>query len=122
MANIDAKFEGSNWAAPVPFCGNRFEFRAVGSAQNVVFSLVVLNTAVANCMWRLSSMFEGGLTPCDVVATMLQVNLGAIFNEKWLFSKVAGRSGKARSPKLKEWPVILDVMWWYAAGACEAML
>jgi len=46
----------------------------------VAFPLAVLNTAVAEGMWELSSMFEGGLTPRDVVATMLQVNLGAIFS------------------------------------------
>jgi len=40
----------------------------------------VLFTAVAKGMWELSSMFEGGLTPQDAVATMLQVNRGAIFN------------------------------------------
>ena len=61
---------------PLIFLPVEIEARAVGSAQNVVFSLVVLYTAVAEGMWELSSLFEGGLTPRDMVAMVSQVNLG----------------------------------------------
>jgi len=37
-----------NRTSPFAFTGNRFEFRAVGSAQNCAAPLIVLNTAVAN--------------------------------------------------------------------------
>merc|ERR1711991_411378 len=77
VADLNARFEDRNRTAPVPFCGNRFEFRAVGSAQNVAFPLAVLNTAVAEGMWKLSSMIEEGLTPRDAVASMLRENFGA---------------------------------------------
>ena len=88
VADLNARFEDRNRTAPVPFCGNRFEFRAVGSAQNVAFPLAVLNTAVAEGMSKLSSMIEEGLTPRDAVASMLKENFGAIFNgdgysEEW---------------------------------------
>jgi len=68
--------------------GNRFEFRAVGSSQNIGFPLAVLNTAVAEGLSKLSSMIEEGMTPRDAVATMLKENFDSIFNgdgysEEW---------------------------------------
>ena len=35
VSPIPAGIEDRNRTAPFPFCGNRFEFRAVGSAQNI---------------------------------------------------------------------------------------
>merc|ERR1719456_741244 len=72
VAPINARLEDRNRTAPIPFCGNRFEFRAVGSSQNVAFPLAVLNTAVAEGMSKLSDMIEGGKSPRDAVASMLK--------------------------------------------------
>merc|ERR1712136_536801 len=88
VADLNARFEDRNRTAPVPFCGNRFEFRAVGSSQNIGFPLAVLNTAVAEGLSELSSMIEGGKTPRDAVALMLSDNFDAVFNgdgysEEW---------------------------------------
>jgi len=88
VADLNARFEDRNRTAPVPFCGNRFEFRAVGSSQNIGFPLAVLNTAVAEGLSKLSSMIEGGKTPRDAVALMLSDNFDAVFNgdgysEEW---------------------------------------
>ena len=48
-------------ALPFPFCGNRFEFRAVGSTQNIAFPLAIVNTAYAESMAELSDRgLEGG--------------------------------------------------------------
>ena len=80
VADLSARFEDRNRTAPVPFCGNRFEFRAVGSSQNIGFPLAVLNTAVAEGLSKLSSMIEEGMTPRDAVATMLKENFDSIFN------------------------------------------
>jgi len=88
VAAFSARLEDRNRTAPIPFCGNRFEFRAVGSSQNVGFPLTVLNTAVAEGMSKLSGMIEGGMKPRDAVASMLKESFGAIFNgdgysEEW---------------------------------------
>merc|ERR1712159_24148 len=39
--------EDRNRTAPFPWCGNRFEFRAVGSSQNCAFPVSVCNTIMA---------------------------------------------------------------------------
>merc|ERR1711871_855052 len=52
--------EDRNRTAPIPFCGNRFEFRAVGSSQNISFPLAVLNTAVADGLDTISNKIEAG--------------------------------------------------------------
>lgn len=39
-----------NRTAPFPFCGNRFEFRAVGSSQNCCFPVMVCN-AIMSAGW-----------------------------------------------------------------------
>jgi len=101
VADISARFEDRNRTAPVPYCGNRFEFRAVGSAQNVAFPLAVLNTAVAEGMWKLSSMIEEGLTPRDAVASMLRENFGAIFNGDGYSQEWQVEAAKRGLPNLK---------------------
>jgi len=88
VAPFNARLEDRNRTAPVPFCGNRFEFRAVGSAQNISFPLAVLNTAVAEGMSKISELIEGGKSARDAVATILKDSSAAIFNgdgysEEW---------------------------------------
>lgn len=39
-----------NRTSPFAFTGNRFEFRAVGSASNCAAAMIVLNSAVADCL------------------------------------------------------------------------
>jgi len=72
--------EDRNRTAPLPFCGNRFEFRAVGSSQNIAFPMAVLNTAVADGCAAISDKIEGGMSARDAVAAVLDDNWRAIFN------------------------------------------
>jgi len=78
--NIKGGSEDRNRTAPLPFCGNRFEFRAVGSSQNIAFPMAVLNTAVADGCAVISDLIEGGKSPRDAVAQVLSENWRAIFN------------------------------------------
>jgi len=80
VAPFQARFEDRNRTAPIPYCGNRWEFRAVGSAQNVNFPLTMLNTAVADGMAAISKQIEGGKSPRDAVADILKDSIAAIFN------------------------------------------
>lgn len=47
-----------NRTSPFAFTGNRFEFRAVGSSVNVASAMYVLNTAVAQQMFRFRKLVD----------------------------------------------------------------
>jgi glutamine synthetase len=66
--------------ADLGLLGNRFEFRAVGSSQNIGFPLAVLNTAVADGLDTISSKIEAGASPRDAVASVLADNWHGVFN------------------------------------------
>lgn len=76
----EVALEDRNRTAPFPFCGNRFEFRAVGSSQNIAQPLAFLNTAVADGLSHLSDLIEGGMTPRDAVAQVMKENERCVFN------------------------------------------
>ena len=48
-----------NRTSPFAFTGNKFEFRMVGSSQNIALSNIVLNTAVANSFKEFADELEG---------------------------------------------------------------
>lgn len=48
-----------NRTSPFAFTGNKFEFRMVGSSQNIALSNIVLNTAVANSLSEFADVLEG---------------------------------------------------------------
>jgi glutamine synthetase len=50
-----------NRTSPFAFTGNKFEFRAVGSSQNVAFPAVCLNVAVAESLDYMSSQLEAAM-------------------------------------------------------------
>ena len=80
--------EDRNRTAPIPFCGNRFEFRAVGGNQHIAMPLTFLHAAVADSCGALADAIEGGASPRDAVASMLAEHKAAIFcgdgyDEKW---------------------------------------
>ena len=48
-----------NRTSPFAFTGNKFEFRMVGSSQNIALANIVLNTAVANSFSEFADRLEG---------------------------------------------------------------
>ena len=48
-----------NRTSPFAFTGNKFEFRMVGSSQNIALSNIVLNTAVAKSLADFADVLEG---------------------------------------------------------------
>merc|ERR1712066_941271 len=76
---VEANVEDRNRTAPFPFCGNRYEFRAVGSSQNCSFPVMVCNAIMAAGMAELSSKIEGGQSARDAVADMYKINRHVIF-------------------------------------------
>ena len=93
--NLERNLEDRNRTAPFPFCGNRFEFRAVGSAQNINFPLAMLNAAVAEGMSLLSEKCEGGMDIRDAVAEMFQEHKATIFNGNGYSEEWNGPGGEA---------------------------
>merc|ERR1719335_49301 len=77
--SISANVEDRNRTAPFPFCGNRFEFRAVGSSQNCSFPVMICNTIMAAGMAQLSNLIEKGMKHRDAVAQMYKDNMHVIF-------------------------------------------
>jgi glutamine synthetase len=74
--------EDRNRTAPFPWCGNRFEFRAVGSSQNCAFPVAVCNTIMASGMAKLSKLIEGGTNHRDAVAALFLEAKHVIFTGK----------------------------------------
>ena len=48
-----------NRTSPFAFTGNKFEFRMVGSSQNIALSNIVINTAVAEALTEFADKLEG---------------------------------------------------------------
>jgi len=80
VSPIPAGIEDRNRTAPFPFCGNRYEFRAVGSAQNIALPLALLNTAMAESIGVLADRIEGGENVRDAVAGMYEEHMPVIFS------------------------------------------
>lgn len=62
IPNISKDYTDRNRTSPFAFTGNKFEFRAVGSSQNVAVPMAILNAAVAQsfkeCTARLTEILK----------------------------------------------------------------
>merc|ERR1711998_574427 len=72
--------EDRNRTSPFPYGGHRFEFRAVGSAQNVSMVNTVLNTLTADAFSNFSDAIEAGASPREVATESLNKHWKVIFN------------------------------------------
>jgi glutamine synthetase len=77
--DVESNVEDRNRTAPFPFCGNRYEFRAVGSSQNCSMPVMLCNAVMAAGMDELSTRIEGGAKTRDAVADMYKLNRKVIF-------------------------------------------
>lgn len=80
IAPIAVPAEDRNRTSPFPYGGHRFEFRAVGSAQNVSMVNTVLNTITASAFKEFADAIEGGKSPKEVASTALNEHWKVIFN------------------------------------------
>merc|ERR1712194_834214 len=72
--------EDRNRTSPFPYGGARFEFRAVGSAQNVSLVNTVLNTITASKFKEFADAIEAGASPAEVASAALEKHWKVIFN------------------------------------------
>jgi len=59
LPNIRKDTTDRNRTSPFAFTGNKFEFRMVGSSQNIALANIVLNTAVASSLREFADELEG---------------------------------------------------------------
>ena len=99
-----------NRTSPFAFTGNKFEFRMVGSSQNIAMPNIVLNTAVAESLRHYADELENSTDFTAAVRTLLRRELTAhariIFNgngysQEW--AKEAAQRG------LSNYPTSVDV-------------
>jgi len=72
--------EDRNRTSPFPYGGARFEFRAVGSSQNVSMVNTVLNTMCAQKFGEFADRIEAGESAVEVARESLTKHWKAIFN------------------------------------------
>eukprot|EP00529_Nitzschia_sp_RCC80_P015660 CAMPEP_0113508204 /NCGR_PEP_ID=MMETSP0014_2-20120614/36886_1 /TAXON_ID=2857 /ORGANISM="Nitzschia sp." /LENGTH=714 /DNA_ID=CAMNT_0000403889 /DNA_START=104 /DNA_END=2248 /DNA_ORIENTATION=+ /assembly_acc=CAM_ASM_000159 len=72
--------EDRNRTSPFPYGGARFEFRAVGSAQNVSLVNTVLNTIAAEKFAEFADRVEAGEDAAEVAREALKKHWKVIFN------------------------------------------
>merc|ERR1719191_1979940 len=77
---VVAPAEDRNRTSPFPYGGFRFEFRAVGSSQNVSLVNTVLATMVAHEFAEISKKVEAGQSATDVARDLLKEHMKAVFN------------------------------------------
>ncbi len=73
-----------NRTSPFAFTGNKFEFRMLGSAQNIALPNIILNTAVAESLSLYADRLEGATDFHATLSALLREEFGAhrriIFN------------------------------------------
>ncbi|WP_050638040.1 glutamine synthetase III family protein [Candidatus Stoquefichus sp. SB1] len=69
-----------NRTSPFAFTGNKFEFRAVGSAQSIAGPNTILNSILAAEMEEMADAIEAGQKPIEVIKTFLSEHKRIIFN------------------------------------------
>ena len=72
--------EDRNRTSPFPYGGARFEFRAVGSSQNVSLVNTVLNTICAQKFGEVADRIDAGENPVEISKGMLDKHWKVIFN------------------------------------------
>lgn len=72
--------EDRNRTSPFPYGGARFEFRAVGSSQNVSMVNTVLNTIAAEKFGEFADRIDAGEDPLHIAQEALNKHWRVIFN------------------------------------------
>ena len=80
VADVRATLEDRNRTAPFPWCGNRFEFRAVGGNQHIAFPLTMVNAALADSLKHMCDEIDAGKPADQVIRETIKENEGALFH------------------------------------------
>jgi len=84
LPNLRKDNNDRNRTSPLAFTGNKFEFRMLGSSQNIAFINVVLTTGLTNVFARFADRLEGcedlETEVAHIVADTIQNHERIIFN------------------------------------------
>jgi len=80
VPKVSVPAEDRNRTSPFPYGGHRFEFRAVGSSQNVSMVNTVLCSIFASEFSAMSAKIEGGASAREVAQATLNEHWSIIFN------------------------------------------
>ena len=80
VAEIKASLEDRNRTAPFPWCGNRFEFRAVGSNQQIAFPMAMVNAAIADSLKHMCDQVNAGQDLDEVIRETIGESQVALFS------------------------------------------
>jgi glutamine synthetase len=80
IAPFTVPAEDRNRTSPFPYGGARFEFRAVGSSQNVSMVNTVLNIMCAQKFGEFADKIDAGADPVEVAREALNEHWKVIFN------------------------------------------
>jgi len=80
LPGVIAPAEDRNRTSPFPYGGHRFEFRAVGSSQNVSLVNTVLATMVAHEFAEIAKKVECGQDAASAARDMLKDHMKVVFN------------------------------------------
>ena len=105
-----------NRTSPFAFTGNKFEFRAVGSAANCANAMTVLNTIVADTLKTFKKDVDGLIEKGDKkeIAIMQVIQKYIVESKKVLFEgdgyseEWANEAAKRGLPNVKTTPLALD--------------
>jgi glutamine synthetase len=70
-----------NRTSPFAFCGNRFEFRAVGGSQSITGPLISVNTAITESLDFIATKLEAAVASGKTLNAAIQTLLSEIINE-----------------------------------------
>ena len=104
VADIRANLEDRNRTAPFPWCGNRFEFRAVGGNQHIAFPLTMVNAAFADSLMHMCAEIESGKAIDQVIRETIRENQGALFSGNGYSSELYEFAEKSKLFHLKSSP------------------
>ena len=104
VADIKANLEDRNRTAPFPWCGNRFEFRAVGGNQHIAFPLTMVNAALADSLKHMCDEMDSGKQADTVIRETIGENQGALFSGDGYSEELYEHAGKAGLIHLKSSP------------------
>jgi glutamine synthetase len=98
-----------NRTSPFAFCGNRFEFRAVGSGQSIGGPLIALNAAIAESLDFVATKLEGAVSGGkklnaaiqDLLSEIVKENGSVIFNGNGYTDEWHAEAEKRGLPNLK---------------------
>src|SRR5690606_36499543 len=107
-----------NRTSPFAFCGNRFEFRAVGSSQSIAGPLACLNVAIAASLDFITTKLETAVGSRNTLNAAIQQTLqeiaaehsSVIFNGNGYSDEWHAEAERRGLPNYKTTPDALSVL------------